>query len=199
MEGVELQPVRRVDEAGDQQDRADGHEDVLAEEDPDRVGARREALDLLPYGLGGPRAVTALGGALGHRVDERADHLRGSADRPQADRGGDLPDQLVQDEEASGGQGAEPGDQTAGLFLQAVAFDQADDRKDEDEQGDRGAPAGAAAGGGGERLAAKPLPKALRIAIGESLPRKPVTMPATVTTTSGLSRSANPMTTSRTP
>ncbi len=50
-----------------------------------------------------------------------------------------------------------------------------------------------------ERLLANPVPKALRIASGERPPSRPVTMPATVTTRSGFIRSANPMTTSRTP
>jgi hypothetical protein len=129
--------VRSVDETGDQQDRTDRDEDVLAEELPDRVGTGRKAFDLLSHGLGKCPAEPALGGALGHGIDQRSDQRRRAVDRGQAQRGADLADELVEDQQATGGERVEPRDQPAALLLQTEAFDQPDDRQDEDEERDR--------------------------------------------------------------
>src|SRR5205807_556980 len=98
---------------GDQQDRADGEEDVLPEEEADVVRTGREGADPLPGPLG-ERAVAALGGALRHGDGERADGLGVPEDVGQPDGGADLPQAQVEREEAPGGEPAEPGDQGAG-------------------------------------------------------------------------------------
>src|SRR3546814_1195968 len=68
-----------------QQDRADGEEDVLAEEEADIVGGGGEGLDLFAL-VFGERVVPCLGGGFRHRGDERADGLRMPRDRGEADR-----------------------------------------------------------------------------------------------------------------
>jgi len=50
-----------------------------------------------------------------------------------------------------------------------------------------------------ERLPANPVPKSLRMSTGDNPPSRPVTTPATVTTSMGLSFNANPTTTTAIP
>ena len=73
-----------VQEGRDQHDRAEGDEDVLAEEQPDVVGGRGQRAQLVADAIG-QRAVAGLGGALGHRRDQRPHHLHVAAQAGQAD------------------------------------------------------------------------------------------------------------------
>ena len=78
----------------DRDDGADGDEDVLAEEEPDVVGACRHAANA-EAGLVGQGAMLGLGRALGHGGDQGTHHLRMTAQRGQAQSGCRLTHQQI--------------------------------------------------------------------------------------------------------
>ncbi len=139
-----------VDEPGDQQDRADREEDVLTEEEPDVVGAGGEGTHLLA-GLVVQRPVLPLGGALGHGGREGAHRLGVAEDALEAEGRGDLPQQQIEGEEAAGGEPREAGDQPAGLLLEPVPLQEADDRE-RDREDRHGSAGGEAVAEGGDDL-----------------------------------------------
>ena len=79
LEGFELEVVGGIDEAGDEQDRPDGDEDVLTEEQSNGVRRGGIGAQFLPH-LAGVARVIASGGSLSHRHDEGTHRLGGSAD-----------------------------------------------------------------------------------------------------------------------
>jgi hypothetical protein len=109
-----------------QQDRADGNEDVLADEHADIVHRGRVGTDQ-PACRFRRRAVAGFGG-FRHRRDQRPDHLGVPAQGRQAKCGGDLADEHIEQQHAAGGGGPHAPDQRLGPFLQAASFQQADDR-----------------------------------------------------------------------
>ena len=80
-----------IEKALDQQDRADGDEDVLAEEERDVVRRRGSARGsgIASAAANSPYRFSAAASAIG--AIERTHHLRVSAERGQAERGRDLP------------------------------------------------------------------------------------------------------------
>src|SRR5262249_22681603 len=120
-ERVDLVALLR-EEALHEEDRADGDEDVLAEEKPDVVGGGGVGADA-PADLVGERAEAALGGGLGHRREERPHHLGMAAERGEAEGGGDLSDREIDEEDASRGGGADPRDELLGALAEAGALE----------------------------------------------------------------------------
>ena len=132
LEGFELEVVGGIDEAGDEQDRPDGDEDILTEEQPDGVRRGGVGAQLLTHLAGVTRVVASRGG-LSHRHDERAHRLGWSTDGRQPHCSGDLANGEVDGEELPGRHGLHLRHQTAGLLHEAVALEQSDDGQDDDE------------------------------------------------------------------
>ena len=114
-----------LEEALDEQDRADGDEHVLAEEQPDVVGRRGVGAHEPPLRLA-ERAEPRLRGPLGHGRDERPHHLRVPAERGEAERGGDLAEREVGEEHAPRRGRPQPRDAPARVLAQPRALEQAD-------------------------------------------------------------------------
>ena len=89
-----------LEEALDEQDRADGDEDVLAEEERDVVDRRGVCADAIRACASAARrtSFSAAPSAIG--AIERPHHLRMPAERGEAERGGDLPDREVGEQHA---------------------------------------------------------------------------------------------------
>ena len=123
-----------LQKTADQQDRADGDEDVLAEEERDVVdrggiGADKIAGFLVERGV-------ALGRRFRHRRDDGAHHLNGSAKRGEAERRSDLADGEIEDEDAARAGALQLADERAGALADAAALQEADHRQHQPSDGD---------------------------------------------------------------
>ena len=94
------------------------------------IGADMVALFL------GERAQLVFGGGFRHRRDQRPHHRRLPAEREQAERRRDLPDDEIKPDDARHGGGAYARDQGAGAFLQPRAFQRADDGQHQERHAD---------------------------------------------------------------
>ena len=108
LEGRQRDP-EACERALDQQDRRDREENILAEEQPDIVGGRRHRFHML-RGVLVELAVLLLRGGDHHRRDERPHGLRMPRDRSQAERGEDLADREIDDQQPARGRAANAGD-----------------------------------------------------------------------------------------
>ncbi|MNL28400.1 hypothetical protein D3C87_1500410 [compost metagenome] len=117
-----------------QRDGAEGHEDVLAEEQADVVGSGAEGQHALAHRLGQvPEAV--LGRALGHRGQQRTHHLRMPAQAGQPHGGGQLAHGEVDDQQAANRGRGDARDPRLRVLPQAVALKQADHgQRQQDDQ-----------------------------------------------------------------
>ena len=111
-----------------------------------------------------------------------------AGDRGQAEAGGDLAEEQIDDEQPPGRwPPSSRGSGRGGALLQPVAFEQADHRQHDPDDRD-------------EAIVVERLAEAAAITSSRPLPAiSPVASAATVTTSIGLSRSAKPMTTIRMP
>src|SRR6185503_12588189 len=109
----QLDPVR-LQRALNQQDRGNGDENVLAEEQADIVGRRRHRGHMLSGRLV-ELPMLLLGGGKRHRRDQRPDRLSLARHRSQAERRKDLAETEIEDEHPPRRGAAHPADQSAGL------------------------------------------------------------------------------------
>lgn len=124
-----------IEKAPDEEDRADRDEDVLAEEERDVIHGRGVGSDSVSYPLR-QLSVTILGGGLRHRRDEGAHHLRVSAERRESQRGGDLADREVDEENARCGGAAKSRDDGARPLLEPGVLQQSDHRQNQPHDAD---------------------------------------------------------------
>ena len=108
-----------------QHDGAERDEHVFAEEQADIVGSRSHGADAVAH-LFRQRWILQFGCGFRHRRDQRPHHRRVAAKAGQAERGGQLAHEQVEDQEAAGGGGADLGDRRLRVFFQAEAFKQSD-------------------------------------------------------------------------
>ena len=126
---------RRCERLLDEHDRADGEEDVLAEEQADIVGRGGIGLHLsrlvlveLRHAASRPRPAPSARPAGRPSADGR----RSS----EADRRGDLAEEQIEDQQPAGRRACKPRITAARALLQAVALEQADHRQHDPDDGD---------------------------------------------------------------
>ena len=117
-----------------QQNRTDGDEYILAEEQPDVVGRGGVGPDL--HARGCRDGAAPFLGRLGHRCDQRAHHLRLAEERVQSQGGSDLAQQQIPQEHARRRDGVDGRNQSLHSFAQPRALEQPDHRQHEPHDAD---------------------------------------------------------------
>lgn len=109
-------------------DRAEGHEDIFAEEQPDVVGRGRHGAQTVAGALR-QLAVAVFRCPFRHRRQQRPHHLRMPAQAGQPHRRGNLAHEQVYDQQTAGGGAFDLGDPRLRTLFQPVALQQADHRQ----------------------------------------------------------------------
>ena len=123
-----LDPTRLQHKVVHEDDRAEGDKNIFAEEQPDVIGRRRHRAQAVAY-IARQRAKALFRRPLRHRRQQRAHHLRMSAEAGQPQSGGGFAHKQIDDQQTSGGRAMDLRDPRLRPLFQTMALQQPDHRQ----------------------------------------------------------------------